>query len=916
MTSPRLSMVLDTDHRALVSSLRIDGVEVLDAGMFSALQVADGDGLDSRHLDTSPAVSVHGATVSTSFTQSDDDVSVAETWKFVVTRASIKLHVERVYTWADGAARTVDHNGQLTIGWARTWDAIRRPDDGGTIPLGNDYTGKNGFYLNDPTDRYGVEESRFVMLRQAGGLALGVDATSQGRSLATEFSYDGGQSTWQETQVSAEPSWSYTAGDKDSGYVYGGHSSDGTDAYIYSPVAVGQGQDDVVDYTFSGKDYDWYYDVGTLHGVTDTSAFSSLLNDFGRSGVIDKDYGMSTVGLKYPGVGPYDMIYADRTVLGLDDPEVTASHQRLLEYFRDHAQREDGHMKGRTYHRDHTWGDSSLFDADPAYALSVAQMYDAQPDRAWLAGMRDSVQRSLGFMISDYYDEADGLFHNDVTSCTSTKGAREWSDAYFVRYESAYVNEQMYAALTAWADLERDVFGDAATAQQYSDLAARLKAAFNEDAGEGGFWDAGTNSYGYWQCPDGTVQARIQHTQVNLQAIYYGIADLDRSHTILDAIDQNMQRFHLPMLPLNFTPLGRSYEWSGDHFPTGLEDGAIYPMMTEEYMRAAATVGERGRSLDYLNNTVDRYTWDGFNGWSFVDWDLGEHTSEAWFPSNANGAGGLYTEVLGIQPTAEGVTVAPNIPTAMDGTSVTRAVHDTDTVTVTYRDELHQVVDFSSDVEPVTLSWSGQEPGARYRVVDNGVASTVTADERGRAVYTYTGAGEHDVRLVGGDAAGYQLPAPQAPDLAWKKTATASSSWEQDPWQIASVTDGQPYSVDHANGWSSDSQTDADHTEWLQVDLGAIRTINTVTLWPQNFDMQKPGTDFPIDFTIEVSPDGTSWTTVADRTDYPKPTEGGPQDFGVDATDARYVRITGTRLRADENGEYRMQLAEVEVFDR
>src|SRR2546429_6801391 len=110
--------------------------------------------------------------------------------------------------------------------------------------------------------------------------------------------------------------------------------------------------------------------------------------------------------------------------------------------------------------------------------------------------------------------------------------------------------------------------------------------------------------------------------------------------------------------------------------------------MTEEYMRAAALVGERNRSLTYLNNTLARYTTDGFNGWSHLDWNLAAHGGEAWFPSNANGATGLFTDVLGIQPTAAGVTIAPNIPASMDGSTVTRTIHANDPLTVFYHDEL------------------------------------------------------------------------------------------------------------------------------------------------------------------------------------------------------------------------------------
>jgi hypothetical protein len=897
--------------------------------MYSAITLdADGSSFDSRTLSADPTVKVSGNVVTASFTMGNDKLSLDETWRFEATSGGVHLSVDRTYHWLDTGNLAVRHNGMLTIGWARVWDNIRRPEDGGNLPIGNAYTGANNFFLSQPNDRYGVEESSFVMLANASRQALDVQATSN-RDLATEFSYTGDGNTYQETQVSSADDWSYRAGTKEQGYVYGGHSSNGTTQDVYAPVATTQGQRDNVSYAFVPDDYDSYYSLGgTVHGVADPSALSSMINDFGRSGVIDKDYGMSTVGLRYPGVGPYDMVYADPTVLGIYDPAITASQQRLLEYFRDYAQNSNGHMKGRTYHLDHPWGDGNLYDADASYAMSVADMYQASADPAWLATMRDSVEKSIGFMVDNMYDATDGLFHNDITSCTSSKSIREWNDGIYIKWESGYVNELMYKALTDWADLEDSVFGDQAKASSYASMAAHLKEQFNKDADNGGLWEPKTGMFAYWRCPDGTVHGDVEHTQINLQAINFGLVDADRARQILAGIDKGMQRTHLAMIPQNFKPLAPTTEdWTGDHFTTGLEDGGIYPFMNQEYMQAAALVGERNRSLTYLNNAVSRYTQDGFDGFSFLDWKLAAHGGEAWFPSNANVGTGLFSDVLGIKPTAQGVTIAPNIPRAMDGTTVTKAIHAEDTVTVTYNDELSQTVSYSATDQPVTLQWSGQRPAATYAVRDNGHRHTVKADAYGIVHYTYTGGGvgkggtTHRVQLLGGSAAGYVLPDQVPTDLALGKTATASSSQEAGNWGIAHLTDGQPYSVDGSYGWSSDSNLSADHAEWVGVDLGSTQQVGAVTLWPRDYDRKASdlADDFPQDFTIEVSTDATTWTTVADEKDYPKPADGTEQTFSFQQQPVRYVRVQMTKLRNDSDTNdgtsfYRAELAELEVF--
>lgn len=909
-----LTMTLATRGGAVISSLRQDGTELLSAGLYSSAQLdIDGSTLDSRSLGADPRVSVHGDQVDVAFTMSDSDVSIDETWHIVATASGIDVTSQRAYDWKETADTALRHNGQLEIGWARVFDDIRRPEDGGDLPIGNPYTGKNNFFLSKVNDRYGVEEGSFVLLSGDRPQALAVTASGD-RNVATEFAYTGDGNTYQETQVSSDPTWTYTAGSAASGLVYGGHSSNLTNALIYSPVQVAQGQQDAVTFHFASTDAAAYTGLGgTVNGVADPTALASLLNEFGRSGIIDKGYGMSTVGLRYPGVGPYDMVYADPTVRGLFDPATTASQQNLLTYFKDNAQNSNGHMKGRAFHRDQTWTANQLFDADPSYALSVSDMYQYGGDRAWLNTMRGSVESALGYMMTNQYVAADGLFRNDTISCTKLAGLREWNDAYYVKYESAYINELMYGALTQWGALERDVFGDQAKAAGYLDAAAAIKARFNRDTADGGLWDPNTGMFAYWRCPDGTTQGATEHTQVNLQAIIYGLVDLPRAQQILHGIDKAVAQNHLALIPQNFIPMKANVEdWTGDHFQTGLEDGAVYPLMTEEYMRAAALVGERDSSLTYLNNTVARYAKDGFNGYSFLDWQLNPHNGEAWFPSNANGAAGLFSDVLGIQPTASGVTIAPNIPASMAGTSVTRTIHADDTLTVRYDSELTQTVTYRGSGD-VTLQWSGQQPGRTYTVRDEDLAVKATADAFGIVRYTYAPHGTRTISLTDGSAAGYVVPDDVPTDLALHAAVTSSSSLEDGSYSAASATDGDAFSADHTWGWSSDSDTAENHSEWVTVDLGTAQQVGAVELNQRDYDLKDVGKGFPVDFTIETSADGQTWSPGVTETGYAQPTTAGGQTFSFAPRDARFVRVTGTNLRPD-GGQYRMQFAEIQVF--
>lgn len=152
-------------------------------------------------------------------------------------------------------------------------------------------------------------------------------------------------------------------------------------------------------------------------------------------------------------------------------------------------------------------------------------------------------------------------------------------------------------------------------------------------------------------------------------------------------------------------------------------------------------------------------------------------------------------------------------------------------------------------------------------------------------------------------------------NLALNKTVTASSSHEGDGWGITKVVDGQRSAVAGAYGWSSENSLTVNHTEWVMVDLGAANNITKVDLFPRN-DGANTGYGFPIDFTIKVSTDNINWTTVVTRTGYTLP-GGTVQSFTFTSQSARYVKIEGTSLRQNpsENNWYRMQFAEIEVYN-
>jgi glucose/arabinose dehydrogenase len=142
-------------------------------------------------------------------------------------------------------------------------------------------------------------------------------------------------------------------------------------------------------------------------------------------------------------------------------------------------------------------------------------------------------------------------------------------------------------------------------------------------------------------------------------------------------------------------------------------------------------------------------------------------------------------------------------------------------------------------------------------------------------------------------------------NMALNRTVTASSSVESGVWSRALAVDGLA-----STGWSSNNSLTVNHTEWVQVDLGATYRVARVNLLPRG-----GGTYFPIDFTIQRSEDGVNWVTVVTRTAFPQPSSS-VQSFNFPVSPARYIRITGTNLRRNsaEFNYYRMQFMEIDVY--
>lgn len=117
--------------------------------------------------------------------------------------------------------------------------------------------------------------------------------------------------------------------------------------------------------------------------------------------------------------------------------------------------------------------------------------------------------------------------------------------------------------------------------------------------------------------------------------------------------------------------------------------------------------------------------------------------------------------------------------------------------------------------------------------------------------------------------------------------------------------------------WSSSSNYDTatpdeKDREWVMVDLGEIKSVSRVILYPRIH-----GSYFPEAYEILVSEDGESWTTVVsvEQDGLASKNDKSARWNDFDSVNARYVKIVATKMTND-NGAYGyiFQLSEIEIY--
>ena len=162
------------------------------------------------------------------------------------------------------------------------------------------------------------------------------------------------------------------------------------------------------------------------------------------------------------------------------------------------------------------------------------------------------------------------------------------------------------------------------------------------------------------------------------------------------------------------------------------------------------------------------------------------------------------------------------------------------------------------------------------------------------------------------------VPVP-CPDLAG---TAATSSIENYGWGLEGIDDGV-YDPNRL-GWHSDifDTTTPTQAVCVQVDLGSVRDVSGVRLWPAHPTGYRPSDSFgfPLAYEVQLAtqPDFSDATTVAKKTESSgeqMQLQDTPRKVGFALTQsARYVRIAATQLGPITASTYAFALAEITII--
>lgn len=657
----KIRLTLDYNEKANISSMDVNGQNVIsgNAGIYSEIKTAAAN-YSSLNLTSSPKVETTNRTIKLSnILYGDKNITINETWNFIITNNDIKFHVDRSFS----KASMVEEVSLPTFNFnsINTWEGAYQG-----------YGGLAWFYLfNEKLATYGVHTntSKFWNSKTGNGLMVAVDAP--GKQVAMKYSRSNDDKL----------AYSIAVSDKemiprfDSGTNRKRFIRQRMDVWAPFNLRSGKTSQSV---TLSYFDFNEVYGRGKFAGMNGEQV-SSVLNTIARIGVIDKKhFGGNSWHTPYGPICLHEQ-YIAQMGLAINDDTYLRGYEECLDYYRDNAIKPDGRvwprwaynnvdiMQGQVTDKgfyEAQWG--FLLDSNPDLVTNVAELYDQTGNIQWVKTHQLSCEKALDWIIKRDKD-GDGLVEMMTDSYKEKRGS-DWIDIIWAAYENAFVNAKLYFALIKWIDIEKQL-GNNAKANEYTRFAAKLKTSFNKSTKDGGLWDEEKQCYIHWRDKDNSIHGNNMVTPVNFMAIAYGLCDDEtRRNHILDEIENQMQKEKLFFWPLNlytYQP-GEGNDWQ---FPfPAYENGDIFLSWGAVGVKAYAEYKPE-LALKYVKNVMNRHSQDGlaFQRYGREKQDgLGDDI----LSGNSLSVVGLYQAIYGINPLYNRFYLNSHITPELSGTEL------------------------------------------------------------------------------------------------------------------------------------------------------------------------------------------------------------------------------------------------------
>lgn len=661
-SNEKMSVVIDYNKTANISLLTVNGQQVIQGaeGIYSKFNTKDAV-FASLHLENDPSVTISKNVIRVSgINYGDKDLAITESWTFTINDRSIDFDMDRTLS----KAVVAEQQGLPVFMFKdmNIWEGAYQ-----------DYGGLAWFYLfNKKLDTYGVHSSSSRFWNSKTGNGLTISIASPNKEVAMDYS----RTATDQLAYSVGMAENKITPRFDSGTNRRLFLRD-TTTNVWAAIKMNAGNTSE-HITLSYFDFNEQYGRGKFKGVNGEQV-SSTLNTIARIGVIGKNhFGGNSWHTPYGPICLHEQ-YIAQMGLAINDNTYLKGYQQCLDFYRDNAIKPDGRVWPRWAYTNEDampkiytdkgfyearWG--YLLDSNPDLVTNVAELYDQTGDNDWVKTHQASCEKALDWILQRD-SNGNGLVEMMTDNHQQKKGS-DWIDIIWASYENAFVNAKLYHALILWAAIEKQL-SNPAKEKYYRVFAEKLKTNFNKSTTDGGFWDDTKKCYIHWRDKDGSIHGNNMVTPVNFMAIAYGICDdANRTKTILDAIEVQMQKENLFFWPLCMYSYEKT-EGNDWQFPfANYENGDIFLSWGAVAVKAYASY-KPALALKYVKNVLAQYATDGlaFQRYGRAKQDgLGDDI----LSGNSLSVVGLYQAIYGINPLYNRFYLDPHITSDLAGTEL------------------------------------------------------------------------------------------------------------------------------------------------------------------------------------------------------------------------------------------------------